>query len=124
MFYTDTEMMQRTITIRMEKPPMKTATDSCTPPSSALLDRLDSVRMHSFDRKLAKRHLAHTELILDALFDLVRAGRATALAWRHHIFPPANQQRDAYFASAVDRSDLEQRIRNWERRPTPFQDGI
>jgi hypothetical protein len=103
---------------------MKTATDSGNPPSSAVLDRLDSVRMHSFDRKFAKEHLAHAERTLDAIFDLAHAVRATAGAWKDRIFPPADQQRDAYLAGAVDRSDLEQRIRNWERRPTPFQDGI
>ena len=53
----------------------------------------------------------------------LRALRETVLAWKTHIFPPAELQRDAYLSAAVDRADLEQRIRNWERRPTPFWDG-
>jgi hypothetical protein len=41
----------------------------------------------------------------------------------NRIFPRADRQREAYLSAAVDRIDLEQRIRNWERRPTPFWEG-
>jgi hypothetical protein len=45
-------------------------------------------------------------------------------AWRDRILAPSDRQRDAYLACSVDRIDLEQRIRNWERRPASFWNAI
>jgi hypothetical protein len=58
-----------------------------------------------------------TPPLLDAVF-------AAVAAWRDRILAPSDRQRDAYLACSVDRIDLEQRIRNWERRPASFWNAI
>lgn len=54
----------------------------------------------------------------------LQAIRTTASAWSVRLFPSADRQRDSYLSGAVDHIDLEQRIRNWERRLTPFWDNL
>jgi Protein of unknown function (DUF3563) len=85
--------------------------------------RLQQSRLHRHDRTLAGKHLHASEHTLDSVFSAWSALRATLGALKDRVFPPTERQRDAYLAEAVDRIDLEQRIRNWERRPTAFRDG-
>lgn len=103
---------------------MKPVADPLQRSSPGLPGRLDCVRMHSFDRAIAKKHLIHAEQTIDLVWQAANLIRTTAAAWKDRIFPPAERQRDAYLSGAVDRIDLEQRIRKWERRPTPFRDGV
>lgn len=123
MFYKITQLMQCNI-MSLKGNQMNATPDPGLPSSTALADRLDSVRMHSFDRALAKKHLIRAERTVDLAFAAARAIRKAVNGWKELFFPPADQQRDAYLSGAVDRVDLEQRIRNWERRPTPFWDGV
>lgn len=48
----------------------------------------------------------------------------TVAAWRDRVFPASDRLNERYLSAAVDRVDLEQRLRTLERRPTPFWDGI
>ncbi|MBS0336529.1 MAG: hypothetical protein JSS40_06905 [Proteobacteria bacterium] len=48
----------------------------------------------------------------------------TLAAWRDRLFPSADQLRDEYLSGAVDRVDLEQRLRAIERRPMSFWDAV
>ena len=88
-----------------------------------LMQRLEQSRMHKADRAMAKSHLRQAEKAVDILVEAMRVLRITAAAWKVRIFSGADRERDAYLSAAVDRHDLERRIRTWERRPTPFQDG-
>lgn len=102
---------------------MNLAPERETPHANGLVRRLDSVRMHSCDRTIAKKHAAHAERAAERAFRAMRLLHQAASGLLNRIFPRADRQRDAYLSAAVDRIDLEQRIRNWERRPTPFWDG-
>lgn len=102
---------------------MNLAPERETAHAEGLLQRLDSVRMHSCDRTIATKHVAASERAVDRAFRAMRLLHRAASGVLNRIFPRADRQRDAYLSAAVDRIDLEQRIRNWERRPTPFWDG-
>ena len=43
--------------------------------------------------------------------------------WADRLFPSADRLRHDYLAGAVDRVDLEHRIRSLERQPTSFGDN-
>ena len=90
---------------------------------SVLMRRLDQIRMPESDRTIAKSHLHQAEQAVDILFEAMRVLRTTAAAWRTRLFPGVDRERDAYLSGAVDRIDLERRIRTWERRPSAFRDG-
>ena len=75
------------------------------------------------DHEIAKAHLLRAERTVDLLVDAMRVLRTTAAAWKRRLFPTIDRERDAYLSGAVDRIDLERRIRTWERRSTPFWDG-
>lgn len=91
---------------------------------SALVSRLDSVRLGSADRALAKRHMRQAEVSVDRVFALAHWIRAVAARFYDRLFPSAGRQLEDYLSGAVDRVDLEQRIRALERRRTPFWDGV
>jgi hypothetical protein len=55
--------------------------------------------------------------------NLLGNARKTLAAWRDRLFPDADRLRDEYLSGAVDRVDLEQRLRALERRPMSFWDG-
>ena len=48
----------------------------------------------------------------------------TLADWRDRLFPAADRLRERYLSAAVDRVDLEQRLRALERRPAPFGDCV
>jgi hypothetical protein len=48
----------------------------------------------------------------------------TLAEWRDRVFPAADRLRERYLSAAVDRVDLEQRLRTLERRPAPFGDCV
>jgi hypothetical protein len=48
----------------------------------------------------------------------------TLAEWRDRVFPAADRLRERYLSAAVDRVDLEQRLRALERRPVPFGDCV
>src|SRR5436190_372512 len=102
---------------------MKPVKQAETPPSE-FIRRLDSVRMHSAQRSLAKEQMRQAEEAIDFVLHAMSVIRATAAAWKWKLFASTDRERDAYFSGAADRIDLEQRIRNWERRPTSFRDAI
>jgi hypothetical protein len=103
---------------------MNLAPEREAPHAEDLLQRLDSVRMHSCDRTIAKKHVAQAERTVNGAFQAMRVFHRAASELVDRIFPRTERQRDAYLSAAVDRTDLEQRIRNWERRPTPFWDRV
>ena len=61
---------------------------------------------------------------VNVFVEALRVIRTTAAAWSVRLLPSADRARDAYFASASDHVDLENRIRSWERRPAPFWDRV
>lgn len=56
--------------------------------------------------------------------NLLGSALNTLAAWRDRLFPSADRLRDEYLSGAVDRVDLEQRLRAIERRPMSFWDGV
>jgi len=102
---------------------MKPAPDPDTKDPYDALQRLDTIRMHSSDRAVARKQLIQSEKAVDFAFHVFRVLRTTAAAWKERLFAPADRQRDAYLSRAVDRIDLERRIRRLERHPAPFREG-
>ena len=85
---------------------------------------LDGVRLSAAKRSQAKASMRQAEAAVDLIVAMVRATLAALDKWKNHLMPTAARERDAYLSRAVDRVDLEHRIRALERRPTAFLDGI
>ena len=91
---------------------------------SPAVRRLDDVRLSEAARAQAKAQMRQSEAVVDLIAAVLQAVRSALIVWKQRFFPSADREREAYLSAAVDRVDLEHRIRALERRPTAFLDGI
>lgn len=93
------------------------------PEESPAVRRLDDVFMTESDRAVAKDLMRRTEAAVDLMAAAFESARKTTRFWKSRMFPSAHRRIEAHLAKAVDRVDLEHRMRALERRPTAFLDG-
>ena len=99
-------------------------TEIHTESESPAVRRLDDVRLSEAKRSQAKQSMRQAEAAVDLIVALVRSMQSTLGRWRERLIPSERGERDAYLSRAVDRVDLEHRLRALERRRTAFLDGI